>query len=246
MLLFLVAPLIVVAGISFNEGSILKFPPIGFSFRWYNKVFQKSHIIRALRVSIILSSFTSLVTTSIGLLTSYILIRYRFKRRELLNLLFLAPLLLPRVITGMNLLIFSSKINLMGSIYILALAHLIITLPFSLRIISSALPNLDIAYEEAAMLLGASRIYTFYKIIIPLLKPAIISSMLFVFVASFSDTGASIFLTGQYTETVSVALFRYFDTGQDPGIAALSMVFICLAILVVSIIGKLVKLEITM
>lgn len=246
MLIFLVAPLIVVIGISFNEGAVFKFPPEGFSLRWYKWVFQRAHIVRALRNSAILATFTAIVSTSLGIVTTYTLHRYKFRGRDLIMLLILAPLLLPRVITGMSMLISSSRIGMMSSPFILALAHLLITLPFSVRIISAALPNLDMAYEEAAMILGASRLYTFYKILIPLLKPAIVSSILFVFVASFSDTGASIFLASQKSEPIAVALFRYFDTGQDPGVAALSVVFIGLAIIVILGIGKFVKLEIVM
>lgn len=243
VILFLIGPLFIVMGISFNSGTIMAFPPKGFSFYWYRKILESNSMKSAFKMSFITATISAFIATIIGFLTAYGMDRHRFKGKSIIETLFSAPMMLPHMITGVSLLTLSQQFRLIGTIFPILIGHVLISFPFCTRIISSSLPAVDPSYEEAAKISGATTFQTLTQITIPLLKPAIISSALFSFVISFTDTSVALFLTTESINTIPVLLFQYLYSGADPGIAAISVLFIIMAVVIVYTLSRLIKLE---
>lgn len=124
----------------------------------------------------------------------------------------------------------------------LMILHVILTLPFAIRVIYASLFRFDISLEEAALSLGANRIKTFMKITIPLIKEGIITAFIFTFVVSFNNFTATLFIVSRRA-TLPVEIFAYIVNENDPTIAAISTLIIFITILLVMISDKVIGLE---
>jgi putative spermidine/putrescine transport system permease protein len=235
-------PLAILAITSFNSTADLIFPPSGLSVRWFIHIFEREGFINSFKLSLLLGLVSSFFSLSIGSLFSYALVRYRFFGKNLLNLLILSPLIIPEVVTGIAFLFFLSKIRMYYVFINLMILHVIMTLPFTVRVIYASLLRFDISLEEAALSLGANRIKTFLKITIPLIKEGIITAFIFSFVVSFNNFTATLFIVSRQA-TLPVEIFTYIMNENDPTIAAISTLIIFLTVIFVIISDKVIGLE---
>jgi spermidine/putrescine transport system permease protein len=239
--LFLFAPVAVVVLLSFNASQFGSFPMEGLSLRWFVELYENDAIVRAFRTSMILGLLTALVSTTIGILASLALVRYRFPGKDWINTLLVAPILVPEVVLGVALLLFMRWAMVPKSFVLLLMGHVLITLPFVVLVVQARLVGIRRDYEEAAMTLGAGRMQTFFQVTLPLLMPAIFAGTLFAFTISFDDITATLFWKPAGTETVPTQIFAMLRNSISPEINALGTVMIVITVALPLVAGALAR-----
>jgi len=235
-------PLLVVFLISFNPGNELVLPPKGIALRWYLNIFRHSAFISSFQLSVILGMVATLASLIIGLLGALVLTRRRFRGAEAISALLMSPLIVPQVVIGMGFLSLFSMMHVYHSIPSLLVLHVLITLPYTLRVLIANLTRCPIFLEEAAMVLGAGQYRAFAEVTLPMIKPGIISSAIFAFVTSFDNFTASQFLIWDRT-TLPIEIYAYITKENDPTVAAVSSLLILLTIGLVIMMERWVGLE---
>ena len=230
VLAYMLAPIVFVLVFAFSSASYAIFPPPGYSVRWFVKLFQQEPLFRAAINSLIIAIIATLSSLVLGTMASLALVRYRFFGREALRTLFLAPLIVPRIAFGLAMLIYAVVLRRFGGLDSLILAHLMITLPFAISILSASLVSADRSLEEAAADLGATPLVTFWKVTLPQIRTGLAVSGFFAFIISWDQVETSLFLVKTQNMTLPVAMFYYLQRQQDPVIAALSSFLIGIAV----------------
>ena len=204
-------------------------------------MFSRRDFVSSLGVSLLVGTLSSAISLGIGIPASLVLVRQRFKGREILQVLFISPLAIPAIVIGVSLLDFFVLLEVHEPLTRLLVGHVIITLPYVVRVISASLQGLDRRLEEAAMNLGATEVTTFQKITLPLMKSGIIAAIVFAFQTSFNDISVSIFLIGTHFSTLSIVLLTWTYKFFDPSIAAVSGLIIgsitCMLLITEKLVG---------
>ncbi len=240
----LLAPLVIVIGVSFNTGAGFDFPPKGLSLRWYANFFANDDFVDAFfHVSLVLGLLTALAATALGALAAIGLVRFRFLGREAVEAFFLSPLLVPHILLGAALYLYYARLGMRSSLLTLLLAHLVIATPYVIRSVTAGLAGIDLRLEEAAMSLGASRVQAFCKVTLPLVRSSLLSGGIFAFIISFSDINLSLFLSGPGATTLPVHIFSEIQWGGDPTIAAASTLQIVIVGLLVLVVQRVFRLR---
>lgn len=229
VVVFILAPLIVITGASFTTTPYIAFPPVGFTLDWYARLFQRDDFLQSFWDSIIIATLCTAIATPVGALAAIGIHRYGGRTRELLQMFVMAPLILPTVVTGVALLQFYQVAHFDWTLMGLVLGHVIITLPYVIRSVGAGLFSIDPAIEEAATSLGASQIRVLLKVILPNLSASILVSVIFVFIVSFDQVTVSIFLSNSDITPLPIRIFSYVEFSADPMVAAISAVLILFA-----------------
>jgi spermidine/putrescine transport system permease protein len=228
--LFMFLPVAVVVLLSFNENQFGSFPMTGFSFRWFAELWQNDAILRAFRTSIVLGLLTAAISTTLGVLASLALVRYRVPGTNLISTVLIAPILVPEVVLAVALLLFLNFLGMPKSFPLLLAGHVIFTLPFVILVVQARLVGIRRDVEEAAMSLGASPVQTFFAVTLPLLTPAVAAGALFAFTISFDDITGTLFWKPGGVETVPTQIFAMLRNSISPEINALGTVMIVLTV----------------
>ncbi len=227
---FMFLPVAVVVLLSFNASQFGSFPMTGLSFRWFVELAENEAILRAFRTSIILGSLTAIISTTLGVLASLALVRYRVPGSNIISTLLIAPILVPEVVLAVALLLFLNFLNINKSFVLLLLGHVIFTLPFVILVVQARLVGIKREMEEASLSLGANPMQTFFQITLPLLAPAVFAGMLFAFTISFDDITGTLFWKPGGVETVPTQIFAMLRNSISPEINALGTVMIALTV----------------
>lgn len=242
--LFLLAPIIIVVVSAFNSGEYLRFPPEGFSMRWFVRFAQSGPFVRAFTFSLRLAFFVTLASTVLGTMVALFVVRHARRVRDALRLFAVAPLQFPTILTGIALLIFFYATGLgMRGMRPLFIGHTLVSLPYVFLTVSTVLVGFDRSLEEAARSLGAGPWVSFWRITLPIIKGGIISGALFAFITSFDQFPISLLLTSVGNTTLPLQLFDHLRFSFDPTAAAVSTVSILLSVAIVVLIRRLVGLE---
>lgn len=241
---FLIAPIVIIVLAAFNAGEYLRFPPEGFSVRWFVKFAQSGPFVRAFVFSLQLAAATTLISTVLGGMAAFYVVRHAGRFRDTLRLLVIAPLQLPAILTGIALLLFfyGTGIGTRG-MRALLLGHTLVCLPYVFLTIATVLIGFDRSLEEAARSLGAGPLTTFRRVTLPLIKGGVISGALFAFITSFDQFPISLLLVSVGNTTLPLQLFDYLRFSFDPTAAAVSTVSVLMSVAIVLIIHRLVGLE---
>lgn len=242
----LILPIVIIIGASVTAGNMLVFPPEGFSLRWYEQALGSRAFMESLWISARLALLSTAVSLTVGFLASMAIVRNEFTGRSLLQSLSLSPLVVPTVVLGLALLQFLAWVGWQQTFLGLFLGHLLVTLPYVVRILSSNLMLFDKTLEEAAMSLRASPAKTLRRITLPLLVPALLTAAIFAFVTSFGNVTLSIFLSFGNEVTLPVQILTYVEYNLDPLIAAISTLVIIVTLLIILIIERLIGVERTL
>ncbi|HUO65538.1 MAG TPA: ABC transporter permease [Terriglobales bacterium] len=239
---FLLAPLVVVVLASFNSADFLSFPPRGFSLRWYRALWESEVWGDSFRLSVLLTAVVTPLSLLIGTLAAYALVRYSFPGKGLVATLVMAPLVMPQIVLGIALLNYFSLLGLIDSLTGLMLGHLVVTLPFTVRLVSISVHNLDPALERAAQNLGATPLQTFWRVTLPLLRPGIVAGAIFAAIISFGELAVTLLIAGARTTTLPLRIFNYTEYNFDPTINAVSTIFVVLALVLIIALDRLIGL----
>lgn len=219
---FIVVPLLVVVATSFTASTFIAFPPNGFSLRWYQEVLADARFLRALGISLRIALIACAVTTVIALLAGVALERYRFRGKAALHSLFTMPLIVPMVVLAIGALFMFSSLGIARTVSALVLAHVVITLPYALRLLVTALSVLDRDIERSAVILGASDPRVFFDITLPQIVPSLIASVILTFLVSVNNAILAVFLSGTRTETLPLLMFNLTENAVSPAISAMA------------------------
>jgi putative spermidine/putrescine transport system permease protein len=246
ILTFLLAPLAVIAVFSLNPTPFIQFPPVGVTLRWYEKFFTTPDFMNSLALSLQVAAAVVVLASLIGSLAALAIARGRIPGARFLTALFLAPLMLPAILTGLALFQVLMALGIGRPVWALVVGHTIVAVPYVIRTTLAVLTDFDRRIEEAAAVLGASPVRVFFEVTLPIIRPGIIAGGIFAFIVSFDQFPISLFLVAPNQETLPIVMFNYMKFDLDGTIAAASMVSIVLALTVVLAIDRLVGLRATM
>lgn len=238
LFVFLLAPVILVFPMSFSGDEFLRFPPSSWSTRWYEALLENDEMLSAFGTSLMLAAVVTSLSLLIAVPASYAIVRLRLRGKEFLFNVFTAPLLLPTIVLGLAILIVFASIGLLATFRGLVVAHLVITLPYALRVLAVSLGTIDPACEEAARSLGARPLTVFFRVTLPMMVPGIVAATALCFLVSFDEVVITLFLTGPRITTLPVELFDYVEARADPLVAAVSVILILLTLTVVLIVDR--------
>ncbi|HEV2673165.1 MAG TPA: ABC transporter permease [Aliidongia sp.] len=225
---FLLLPILLVLWLSFFSNEILSLPPDGYSLRWYTSLVAKREFVDGFGLSLEVAVLATAVGLAVSLPASLVLVRGRFPGREALLNFLMAPLIVPAIVIGAALYIFfiqieiATDVPLSGSAPGLVGAHVLLTIPWCIRLLTANLVGLDPAIEEAAASLGARAWVVILRVTLPLIWPGLIAAALFAFVVSFGNLEISLFLVAPGETTLPIAILQYLEWKADPTIAAVS------------------------
>lgn len=240
VLAFLSLPIVVAVGVAFGSDRIARFPPSGFSLRWFGVALSNQTFLDALTNSLILAALTTLVTILVGLPASIALVRQRFPLQPALEAFLLSPLSLPGVLFGVSMLFFLGATGFGLAWWGLLVAHAVIAVPYVLRTTLAVYRGLDRGLEETAMVLGAGPWQTFWHVTLPLLRPGLVAGGLFAFLTSFDNVPVSIFLTTAHSNTLPVTIMSYLvNQDFDSVVGAISAVQVGLVLGLLYVLDRL-------
>jgi putative spermidine/putrescine transport system permease protein len=238
VLVALLAPLIVVAGVSVNEKKELLFPPRGFSLGWYGELFAEPAWLNAMKNSLIIAVGSAALAVSIAFPLAYFLWRYKVAYARILLGLGIAPFMLPPVITALGFLLFWVNAGMYGQMPATLISHAIFFVTLPLVTISLGLESIDRQILEAATTMGAGERTIFRTIVLPMVRPYLISGYAFAFVLSLNEYIVAYMVAGFTVETLPIKIFNSLRYGYTPVMAAVAVVFVLVAMLVFGLIAR--------
>lgn len=248
---FLLSPLVIVliGSLSGGEGdyAAIVFPPESLTLRWYARI--PADQWQALAVSFGLGATAALVAALIGIPAALGLVRSNIPGKYLIAAIFRAPLQIPAVVTGFAFLqlyyviLRGTGIELPGTFAGLLIGHVFIGIPFVVGAVTAVLQRFDTRLEEAALILGASRLRVMWRVTLPAILPGVYAGCLYAFMVSFADVPVSIFLTSSSTTTYPVALFFALENDFNPAILASASVVIIFSLAVLLIAQRVIGLD---
>lgn len=225
VLMFLCLPILIVVPMSFSSAKSLEFPPPGLSLRWYEAFFTTEVWQKAGTNSLILATTSSTIALVLGTLAAYGLLRGRVPGRSLMDSNFMAPMILPSIITAVALFIVFAKTGLHGTFFGLIMAHTILVVPYVVLIMQVAIKSFDERIEQVAMTLGASKTRVLLQIVLPNLVPSAVAAWIFAFVISFDEVVVTLFVAGTYL-TIPKRMFNELMMQINPTITAVATLLI--------------------
>jgi putative spermidine/putrescine transport system permease protein len=219
---YLLAPTLVIVPMSFTQARILSFPPQGFSFQWYQRMFTDPQWASGMVNSVQVATLTAILATVLGTLAALGLTRGRFPGRTLVNALALSPLIVPVVVIAIGMFGLFVQWRIAGSLVGLVLAHTALALPFVIVNVGASLRTMDRNLELAAANLGADPRRSFWHVTLPLILPGVLAGAIFAFITSWDEVVIAIFMTSARFRTLPVEMWEQVRQVVDPTVAAVS------------------------
>jgi len=226
IMLFLVAPTLIVIPMSFSDSQYLEFPPRDWSSRWYDNYLQSNEWRTATWVSIKAATLTVLVVTPLATMAAYGLYASRLKAARYVFILLITPMMAPVILIAIGVFFAYTRMRLNNTMPGLVLAHSALALPLCLIVISAGLKSYDMNQERVARSLGASRWRAFMVITLPQIRFSVITGALLAFIVSFDEVIVALFITGSDMSTITRSMFLALRDQIDPTIAAISTILI--------------------
>ncbi len=255
--LFLIAPILVVIPLSFNAEpyftfteKMLSFDPEGYSLRWYDllltfqnidpdvprtaewwgQVWREAVWVQVAKHSLIIGFFSTIVATALGTLAALGLSRPEMPYRRAIMAILISPMIVPIIITATGLLFFYSMTGLAGTYVGIVLAHATLGIPFVIITVTATLIGFDHSLSRAAASLGADPTTTFFKVIMPLILPGVISGALFAFVTSFDEVVVVLFVAGFDQQTIPRQMWNGIREAISPAILSVATILVIVSI----------------
>lgn len=239
-LIFLLGPLLVIARSAFDTGSLLVWPPQGFTLDWFDKALSDPNWTEPFWKSLQVALFTAAVSTVAALVMARAFTRIRSLRvRALVEAVVLTPLVVPIILLGVGLYSIESRLGLVGTNLGLILGHAILAVPIAFVILAAAMARIDPSHETVAWTLGASRTRAFWTVVAPRIMPSVFGAFLSSFVISWDEAIVAFFISG-IDQTLPVAIFAALAQNGDPALAAVATILIGLVLagLVLGLLGQ--------
>jgi putative spermidine/putrescine transport system permease protein len=230
----LVGPTLVIMALSFTGEEALHFPPTSYSLRWYRALLDANELQDAFLISIEVATITVIASVVLGVSASLAVARSRNPWVRSLETLFMSPLILPALAFGFASLMMFSLLGFRPSTMTLAIGHIIVCVPFVLRTTLASLAQLDPALLDCSVSLGATDVYTFRRVTLPLISRGVASGGFIAFMSSFDNVPVSLFLQDARTQVLPIYLWDIIQNQLDSRAAsACGVIIIATVILMV-------------
>jgi putative spermidine/putrescine transport system permease protein len=245
VLIFLAIPLVTMLSDSFagSKAVILSFPPKGFGFSWYYTLLTDPDFARGIWVSLPLGVTASVCSLLVAVTLVTALKRFSVSGGNTLRSYALSPLIVPEVVIGVAMLQVFRALGLFGSFFALVLAHVVITMPYSIRILEATILGVDASLEDAARTLGANEFQVFRRVTFPSIQAGLVASLIFGFVTSLNDISMTAFLITPNMTTVSMVIFGWSTELYTPILAAASGVITIATFLFLMILDRTIGID---
>lgn len=243
-LVFLALPNVIIVVASFTSGEIIRFPPEGFSLRWYAKLLELGEFQDAMLRSLYVAAICTVVSIPAGTLAALALVRYRIRFETALQVYLLLPFTVPLIVSGIGLMLVFGAAGILGRLWPVGLATCVINLPFMIWAVSASVNALDPDLENAAANCGAPPTHVFFTVTLPAVLPGVITGALVMFMLAFNEFIVSLLLTDARIVTLPVRIYNSIRNVISPDLAAVSVVYILVAIAAVWLLDRLVGLDI--
>ncbi|MCK1453189.1 ABC transporter permease [Bradyrhizobium sp. 35] len=226
VILFLIAPILIIIPLSFNSVPFFTYPLEGFSLRWYEEFFLTQRWQSALSTSVLVATSVTALSTALGTPAALGLSRPKFPYRTAVLSLLITPMVVPAVITAVAIYFFYANVGLLNSYAGLVLAHTTLATPFVVVAVTATLTGFDYSLTRAASGLGATPITVLFKIILPVILPGVASGALFAFITSFDEVVISLFIASPEQRTLPMVMFSGIREEISPTIIAATAVLL--------------------
>ena len=245
---FVIAPLMTIIWASFFADKILTFPPTGYTLSWYARAWELADFANGFVMSLKVGVCATLASLALGVPAALAIERFPFPGRETVRHVLLSPMYVPAIVAGAAVYIYYIELEILTNFQLaatftgLVIAHTLVALPWTLRLVCASLLSANSVSEEAARSLGANALQTFFLVTLPIIRPGMIAAAMFSFIASFSDLEKSLFLVGPGKTTLPIAIINYLEWNLDPTISAVATVQILIIGAALIISDRFVKL----
>lgn len=239
VLAYLIAPLLVIIPLSFSSSAFLNYPIPSLSLRWYEDFVASPEWRLAIWNSLVVGSITALLATSLGTLAALGLNRADFPFKRIVTGFFISPLVVPVIILAVGSYFFFAPLRLTGTYTGIILAHTTLAIPFVVITVGATLSGLDENLVRAAFSLGAHPVRVFFKVILPLVLPGVVSGAVIAFATSLDEVVIILFLAGPEQNTIPRQMFNGIKYYLSPTITAVATVLIVVSILILGLVGLL-------
>ena len=222
ILIFLLAPILVMIPLSFSDSSFLAYPIPGWSLKWYHNLFESPEWMRATRNSFIVAPAATLLATTLGTMAAVGMSRATFPFKGLLMGILIAPMVVPIIVVGVAAYLYFAPMGLADSYIGLILVHAALGAPFVLTTVLATLAGFNHNLVRASLSLGETPLRTFFRVTLPVIAPGVISGALFAFATSFDEVVVTLFLAGAEQTTLPRQMFTGIRENISPTIAAVA------------------------
>lgn len=243
----LLMPIIAVVWLSFTTSSTMRLPSSDYDLRWYAVLPESGELWSGLRMSLVIAALAAIIATVLGLLAALATEASSLRWVTAIELFFTGPIIVPTIVISVAIYVTYFRLGtaigipLVPSNNILLAGHVLITLPWCFRVILLGFQSRPKGVEQASLNLGRKRIGTFFLVTAPLIKSSIFGGAIFAFIISFADLEISLFLAGDGSITLPVAMANRAYWSMDPSIAAMGSIQIGLCALLLALGSKFVK-----
>lgn len=238
VLFFLILPILVIIPLSFNAEpffsftpGMLQLDPEAYSLKWYAAIFHSHNWLMAIRNSFFIGICATIIATTLGTVAAVGLASDTMPFRRTITALLLSPMIVPLIIVAAGMFFFYTRFNLVGTFTGIVIAHAALGVPFVIITVTATLSGFDRSLYQAGLSLGASPFKVFCDVVIPLIRPGVISGALFAFVTSFDEIVLVLFLAGPEQGTIPRQMFAGLREQINPTILAVATLLIIVSIL---------------
>lgn len=242
-ILLLVAPTLVVLIAAFNDTPTIRFPPPAYSVRPFLALADADDLIDATANSLIVAAVATAISIALAVPAALYIARGRSLVAQVLDNVFMSPLILPAIALGLAVLMLLSWFKVPLSIYTLIAGHVIVCVPFVMRTSVAALARLDPALVECSESLGASGWFTFRRVILPAIRSGILAGAFIAFLSSFDNVPVSLFLSDARTVVLPIRMWQLMEGSLDVRVAAVSGAIVIVTFALVVVMDRLVDLN---
>jgi putative spermidine/putrescine transport system permease protein len=247
--LVMLTPVVLVVWAAFFDSNFMSFPPPGYTLRWFEKAATHDAFSSGFKTSITMALCATFISVALGAAASLVIVRSSLRGMKALQGFLLMPTIVPNIVLGIALYIFfiaiadKLGIDLTQSVAGLIFAHILLTIPWSVRLICANLVGMNMQIEEAAANLGAAPFTVFWRVTLPIMRSGVIAAALFSFIISFENLEISLLLVQPGSTTFPIALMQYLEFQMDPTVAAATAMQVGIVAVVLLITDRFVKLS---
>jgi len=224
--MFLLAPIVIVVPMSFSTAISFAFPPPGYWLGYYAKYLTSPDWLEPTLNSLIIALGTTAFTMALVVPAAFGYVRYQFRGKSLVNLLVMAPLIVPHVVSALAYYGFLGRARLTGTYLGVIIAHGVLAVPVAFLVICATLKGFDRNLERAAMSSGADPLRTFWHVTLPVLRTGMLVGALFAFLSSFNEAVVALFISGRGAATLPKKMYESIRLESDPVIAVVSTLLV--------------------
>lgn len=241
--IFMLAPLVVVALVSFTDKGYISMPFDGASLRWYAEILNQPDFIDAFLRSVGVGAIAATLATLLAIPAGMAVAFYQFRGRDVVLSILLSPLMVPHVVLGIALLRMFTQLGFGGSFAGMVAGHTVLVMPYVLRLVVASATGFDRNLSHAAQSLGASGWTVYRRIELALLIPGIAGGWVIAFINSFDELTMSVFLASPATGTLPVRMYDYITNSIDPLLASISTVLIVVTMVLMLLLDRFYGLD---